>query len=383
MKVYCINFQSVINGKSGNALVQYLYEAFRQLDDSKKMIVPCSKGSSETKIISHSNFSFFIYRSISFLLIKFRVPYYITRTLLESYVDFLHYCTLRKETKPYVLITTMYSVFSTSFAKKHGNKVILLAGNLNDNLYFDVVNSEQKRLGLHYTDVFCSKYRIRRYRKMLDNLDEVWCNSSLSQRSFSNFKTKLLPITFYYPRGYTQKVYNAKTINCLTLGYIGHTTLLKGVQIVAEAIYKSKNKESIVFKIVGSVDGRIRRIIDKFNIKVEYLGRIPESDKEKVLKSFDYLCVPSLYDAGPTTIYEGVECNVPLIVSDGCGGCDFIKNNNHCFIFKSGDSEDLREKIDYIFKNKESLLTNGLDMDGINRQSNDNIKTIIEEIEKL
>ena len=368
MKVYCIGFHEINKDKSGNALFHFVYKAFQELGDNYTLLTSFIDNNYGTNIIGHNSISRFFYKAATKILSKLHIPYYIVRTLQEFYIDFLHYLILRKEKESYILLTAMYSTFCTKLAKQKGNKVILLAGNLDDELYYTSVEKEKKRVGLSFTDVYCSGVRIAVYRKMMKNIDKVWCNSSKAKESFSKYACDVIRLPFYNNRNYECKSYNSIREDVLTLGYIGHTTLLKGVHILSEAIQLSKYREKIKLVIVGSVDGNVKRLVDSCMIDVEYRGHVPEPEKETIIKSFDYMCVPSLYDAGPTTIYEALECNVPLIVSDGCGGSEFIKDNPHCFIFKTTNVNDLKEKIEYIFEHKRLLLKEGMmmnDMTGL------------------
>ena len=85
------------------------------------------------------------------------------------------------------------------------------------------------------------------------------------------------------------------------------------------------------------------------------------------------MVVPSLYDAGPTTIYEGCECNVPMLVSDGCGGAELIQNNKGCIIFRTMDIDDLASKIEHFYecqqtyKSVGSYLHNKFGEDSVNK----------------
>lgn len=357
MKVYCINFQGIAEGQRTNALVKAMFDRFRSLDPEKYIFLNSSidkdYGPNIHGLNSRELFVFKLFEKVS---AKLKVPYYIRRTIQEKIVDYYLCKRLKKEKEPFLLISTMYAVRCTRYAKQRGCKVLFWAGNLNDNLYYDTVRNEQKRLGLHYTDVYTSSYRIGVYRKMFENVDSVYCLNPLSKWSFEGKKTildsrirKNVPVL--YPKQYSSIVPDK-----IVLGYFGHTTLLKGVHLLGEALPLCKYKDKIEVVIAGSVDKYVKKLLQKSEVKITYLGIIPEDKKWSTIQSFDYMIVPSLYDAGPVTIVEAYRCDVPVIVSSGCGNVARFIDDPYCIVFNTMDIQDLAEKIDYAYENRTKYL---------------------------
>lgn len=359
MRVFSINYQPICKGMCGNALIHYIFKTFRQLDDEYIFVTSSVDDFYGLNIIGHSHFVAKLLRLFVVVASRLHVPYYYIRSWCEIIVDYQHYIYLKKQKAPYVLITSMYSRRCTKLAKKVGCRTILIAGNLNDDLYYDTVTKEQQRLGLKYTDVYSSKYRISIYRDMMSNIDEIWVNTNFAAKTFSNKKTEVIPINYYESRGYSPKVFENNNKSELVIGYFGHTTLLKGVHLLAEAVSKCKYKDTIKLVLVGKIDGNVSKLLKEIDANIQYMGVVPESDKEELIKTFDLMAVPSLYDAGPTTIYEGCECNVPLLVSDGCGGSELIQNNKGCLIFKTMDFRDLISKIENFYENRSQYESYG------------------------
>ena len=248
MKVYCINFQSVIEGRATNATAKWLFDMFRQMD-AKRYIYLTSyiAGYEGENLQCMTRLQWLVYKLVEKVTAKLKMPYYIRRTWLEKIVDYNLCKILKKEKEPYLLISTMYAVRCTSYAKRKGNKVLFWAGNLNDNLYYQTVKSEQKRLGLHYTDVYTSDYRINVYRKMFENIDYVWCLNRIIAWSFEGKNTILDPRERNREKILYQKKYNEDVPDKIKIGYFGHTTLLKGVHQLPEAASICKHKNDIEF----------------------------------------------------------------------------------------------------------------------------------------
>lgn len=381
MKVYAINFQEVNNHSSNNALIRDLLRIFEGLDDNYVFLTSYIDKPYKSNIKGHGKLFHIIFRLVGIAFLKFKVQYYISRTIQEKLVDIAHYITLRKEKDPYVLITTQYAPYSVKLASSRHNKTILLAGNLNDELYYDVVTKEKKRLGLHFQDIYSSKFRIEVYKRMMNNIDEVWCSTMLCEQSFNPKRTKLLPISLEVKKN-INKTNRILDDDFLILGYIGHTSLLKGVHLLVDAIANSKYCSKIKLVQCGSVDSQMEKLLHNDNVEVEFKGFIPEEEKTSTIDSFDCLVIPSLYDAGPTTILEGIRCNIPVLVSSGCGFADYIKDIPGCFVFETQNVSDMTNKIDYIFENKR-MIFESLKKEEIIIGDNSNNNSLLDAIKSL
>lgn len=353
MKVYCINFQGIAEGQRTNALVQGMFNMFRRLDPEKYIFLNSSVDKDYgPNIHGLSSKQLVVYNLFSKISARLNVPYYIRRTIQEKIVDFFLCKVLKKEQEPFLLITTMYAVRCTKYAKEKGYKVLFWAGNLNDNLYYETVKKEQKRLGLRYTDVYTSDYRISVYREMFKNIDFVYCLNPLSEWSFRDKRTILDSRKRKKVQVKCPKYFSTSIPDTIRIGYFGHTTLLKGVHLLGEALALCKYKDKIELILAGSVDHYVKGILDKSDAQITYLGPVPEEKKWTTIQSFDYMIVPSLYDAGPGTIMEAYMCDVPVIVSDGCGDVVRVKDDPKCIVFKTMDIDDLAGKIDYAYENR-------------------------------
>lgn len=382
MKIVSINYQPILNDRCGNALIQKIFDSFKGLNPDKALFLTSSIDKDYGECIKGLNWScYFIVRVFRKFCKILKIPYYYQRTIEEHIVDRYTAAALARIAKPYILLTSMYSPISCKLAKSKGNKVIFVAGNLNDNLYYNAIKAEKKRLGLAYTDVYDSDFRLDYYNRTLLYIDEVWCNSALCIESFrGTHNTKLVPTTFYTFKESQKKVYSETVKETIIFGYIGHTVLLKGIHQFAEAISKSKYKNKIKLEIAGSIAPEIRKIISKFNINVQYLGRISNEEKKKFMLDIDALVVPSLFDCGPTTIYEGLETSTPLIVSDGCGAAEFLTDGKNCVLFEHSNLENLTNKINYFCENykeltKRAIETNSETIESIIRNNPDDAFT--------
>lgn len=348
MKKIIINFQPIIKGVCSNGTVNAIFNIVESLSGDYCLYVPYADGYYNNTHTLPQWFAFFL-RLIRKLARTFRIPYYISRTIEEMFCDISYSRIIKKEKDDAILITTMYSPITASIANKRGYKVVLLAGNHNDNLYFDAVKKEKVRLGLNKRDVFDSTFRLNFYNRMLPNINTLICFSEAVADNF-NMEEKIVVKSDYIPKGYDINNKSLDFDESFIIGYIGHTTVLKGLHILADAIKESYNENRIHLKVCGRVDKNIKDYIDGLGINVSFSGYIPDSDKNDFFSSLHLCVIPSLYDAGPLTAIEAMESQTPLLVSSGCGNVEYLSNYTDECVFKTSDVEDLREKINCVIK---------------------------------
>lgn len=134
--------------------------------------------------------------------------------------------------------------------------------------------------------------------------------------------------------------------------YKDHKTLLNAVRLV-------KN-DKIIFNVVGDGEnkGKLIELAEKFGI-IKYLNFMgSRSDVEYILKASDVsvLCSAKFHGEGiSNSILESLACGTPVIATDNGGTKEIIENNSNGFLIECGDAEKLAEKIEFLYKNKETL----------------------------
>ncbi len=349
-KVFFISYTNIKNGQTLHPAFSAYLDAAKKLPDNYQFYFAtcdceCSNIHSAPKWLSFFNCIFLRVTG------RLRIPYYYTRTLSESLFDIYYSFVLRREKEEYNLITAMYSPLSTKVAKKAGAKISLIAANHDDNLYYKVVKEEKAKYNYKFRDVYDSSFRNSFYRRMLKNVTDVVSSTKLVLDFFPAHYNKTLIGSSTRRIEYESKSNYKITENTYIIGYIGHTVFLKGVHVLAQAIAASNIKDRIVLKICGNIDSNVKSIIDGTGIKIDYLGYIREEEKNDFYNSCDIIIVPSIYDAGPTTVLEAIECEVPLIISSGCGYIELLESYKSECVFETRNVFDLAKKIEDSYKN--------------------------------
>ena len=136
--------------------------------------------------------------------------------------------------------------------------------------------------------------------------------------------------------------------------YLGRLSQEKGVFTLLKAW---KNIQGASLKIIGEgiLDEQLKNFVLKEDIKnVEFLGYIEGEQKYKIMKQAAFLIVPSeWYENMPNVILEGFACGIPIIASRFGALEEMVDDGGNGLLFTKGDSEDLKNKMEYLFKNPE------------------------------
>ncbi len=145
------------------------------------------------------------------------------------------------------------------------------------------------------------------------------------------------------------KNFTPKSSDHLRFGFIGTITENKGVHLLIEAFNKL-NDERGELRIYGSPEvdpkyfSRIERLVKSPRIK--FLGGFANEDIAKILSEVDMIVVPSIWwENSPLTIHEAFMAKIPVITSNIGGMAELVQDGVNGYLFKVGDSENLRDKI--------------------------------------
>jgi len=172
------------------------------------------------------------------------------------------------------------------------------------------------------------------------------------------------------------------TFKVLQIGRLDHSK--KGQHLVIAAIKNLKdwNINNVKVDFIGSGDSYNYLIELSKKLKVEeninFLGIKTRDQIYEIIKDYDLLIQPSLYEGFGLTIVEGMAAGVPVLVSAIDGPMEIIDKGEYGFYFKAGDSQDLAIKINEILKSDIVYDKNYINKI-LKRASKFNIKHTVEE----
>ncbi len=122
--------------------------------------------------------------------------------------------------------------------------------------------------------------------------------------------------------------------------YIGRISKEKGTELFCKAL-KELNKTGIV---VG--DGPMKDELQKQYDNIKFVGWQSKEKIKEYLEIARAMIFTSLwYETMGLTALEALSKGVPVLVGDNCATMEFIVDGRNGFIYKMGDLEDLKDKI--------------------------------------
>ncbi|MFC1669974.1 glycosyltransferase family 4 protein [Spirochaetota bacterium] len=143
--------------------------------------------------------------------------------------------------------------------------------------------------------------------------------------------------------------------------FFGRLVEGKGIETLLKAV---KNIELKKLLIIG--DGHLRKKLEDFvktnslNSRIVFAGYKPRDEMIKIIKKSLFVIVPSeWYENYPYSILESFACGKPVIGSNLGGIPEQVIDGKTGLLFKSGNAENLKEKIIYLINNPEKIIEMG------------------------
>ena len=139
--------------------------------------------------------------------------------------------------------------------------------------------------------------------------------------------------------------------------FIGRLSAEKGLLTLLKAFQKL---DKIDLKIAGegNQEDKLKKFVCESNIScVEFLGFVTGSHKWKLLQNARFSVIPSqCYEHFPRSVLESFSQGTPVIASRIGGLPELIEDGRNGLLFEPGDSDDLAQKIDYLYRNSDKVL---------------------------
>lgn len=130
--------------------------------------------------------------------------------------------------------------------------------------------------------------------------------------------------------------------------YVGRVLRDKGLFVLLDALSLLDNAFMLTVVGTGEDLAELKEYSKTKNIsdRVTFTGHVSYDNVLAYLKNSDIFVLPSLRIEGfPMTIVEAMLCGLPCIVSDIGGNSDAVVDQTTGYLVKSGDKNDLRDKL--------------------------------------
>lgn len=147
----------------------------------------------------------------------------------------------------------------------------------------------------------------------------------------------------------------------LTVGYV---EIRKGQDVLVEAIKKLPDEIRVKceFLLVGQ-DSSLFALKLKEDItdipEIRMIGIVDREELHRIFEVSDILIIPSREDPMPTVAAEAMMHSIPCIISDVVGTAAYITDGIDGWIFKSGDIQDLAQKVEWCFLHRKEIIQAG------------------------
>lgn len=309
-------------------------------------------------------------RYILFVLNKlnkiFKLPDHKFRLIQEHLYDML--CAKRLSSDIKILFTTNAHMRRTfRKAKKLGIKIIYVPANPEEHFIFDLVNEENKKLGIKSTDSYNYLPRLHFYNSSIDYVDTIIGTYPTVYKTYKEYSKEfdLVQINGHLKPDFKPYTLEERPVTEeLKVVYVATTVILKGLQYLLEAwklLMLSHADKKIQLYIVGNIEAPIKKYIDKQYAQLQnvtYTGRIP--DVGAFMKDKDLSIVPSLTDGGPYVALEAAHYGLPVVLTENCGSAELLSRNvSGCIIIPIRDAKAIRDKILWAYNYREEAKLMG------------------------
>lgn len=145
----------------------------------------------------------------------------------------------------------------------------------------------------------------------------------------------------------------------LIFAIIGSVGKRKAQNIFIEAARKlSAKKENVEYWVIGEIQDKDRSMYEKEE-GVRVFGELSHEQVIELYSDINIIVCPSLYDPLPVVLTEGLMLKKVCIMSDATGTAEIIEPYKNGLICRTGDVNDLAEKMEWVINNKEKLSAIG------------------------
>lgn len=146
----------------------------------------------------------------------------------------------------------------------------------------------------------------------------------------------------------------------ISFGYIGTISWHKGLHVLIKAFQKAPQSK-LRLKVYGSTHQNPAYAEEVLSLargddRIQFLGTFEMEAMAKIMGEISVLVVPSVYyENYPLVMLMALACKVPVIASNIGGMPEVIKHGINGFLFKTGNSDELKSLVDEIARKPETI----------------------------
>ncbi len=251
-------------------------------------------------------------------------------------------------------------IIAHGFRKPYLGRVIKLAKKMKIKsilvTHAPFVEKELRSSGLN---LIVSLYDIIYARKILNSFDKVlaitdWEIPHLSKLGLEKKKIDIVP------NGIPDEFFSFKKREEKKgkILFFGRVDPIKNIETLLKALSSFEGKYELEIAGPGDKDYimSLKELADNLGIRAKFTGPIYDiKDKIRKIDSAEIFILPSKREAMPISLIEAMSREKIVISSDSEGGKEIIEDGKNGLLFRRGDSDNLREKIELCFEDKSRI----------------------------
>jgi len=269
------------------------------------------------------------------------------RSRLHPWLD--HWARRQMQPGDHVLSSYGYANECFKFARAHGSKTFVDAGNSHIENFRAIIAEEHHRWNCPYPPL--PPYWFERSKAMLAETDYVLSPSSYVTQSFlaRGFKPEQILRNFYpvdlscfsparEPRPPSRP---------LTLICTGSLSLRKGTPYLLEAVRIVRRKiPGTRLLLTRIVEDSLRPILPKYrDLPIEWAPGLPHTQLAERLRSADIFILPSLEEGLARTALEAMACGLPVVLTPHTGANDLVEPGVNGEVVPIRDPQDIADAV--------------------------------------
>ena len=193
-------------------------------------------------------------------------------------------------------------------------------------------------------------------KKIIESTDLFIVPSNFVKEKFQSAFDKFIQGKIYtVPHGISnlEKVTAPQVSKKLRVGFLGNASDRKGIYVFLDAVRKLQSQD-FEFEVFGVISPELKYKCNE--LKINTHGGYKSNQLSRLLKNIDLVLIASIVDETfSLTLSETMLVGVPVLSSDAGALKERIEDGKTGFLFTSGDSSSLMEKLIFIKKNPKRL----------------------------
>jgi starch synthase len=201
-------------------------------------------------------------------------------------------------------------------------------------------------------------WKIKRKEQEIELADHIFVASSIAKRSLLDIGISAerisvipygAPIEYFHPQPKLDPLFRAL--------FVGRVSPRKGVHHLLQA-WQELHLPKAELLLVG-IHELPKNWLAQYEDSVRHIPSVPHATLNQYYSSANVLVFPSLMEGFGLVLLEAMACGIPVITTTNTAGPDILTDGVEGFIVPIGDTQALKEKLEWCYHHPKVLLEMG------------------------